>query len=47
MKDFMGDATVLFQGHGEDEDVIQIDSYLSSGHKVSEDGVYEGLEGGW
>jgi hypothetical protein len=35
---------VFFQGHGEDQNVVQIYSNLSYGDEISEDGVHEGLE---
>ena len=35
---------MFFQGHGEDQDVVQVYSNLSYGDDISKDGVHEGLE---
>ena len=46
VEDVMSDLAVFFQGHGEDEDVVQVNCDFSCGDEVGEDGVHESLEGG-
>lgn len=40
----MGDLAVFFECECEDEDVVQVDGYLSFGDEIREYGVHEGLE---
>ena len=45
-QDFSYNASMLFQGGGKHQDVIQVYGYLPFCYKVREDDIHESLEGG-